>query len=175
MGLHFHLSNDKSTPRSNCFTQRFFSSINQTAPKGQLRWPHCHLVKNQAMRANSVALSCPTLCNPIDYSLPSFFVDVHGIFLGRNTRVGCCFHLQGIVLTHPNLLHLLHWQADSMSLYFLGLPKTKPGGWNNTVLWPDHHMQSCPGEDTMLTQPHPATTILSLGGSSLQPLSTPGK
>lgn len=85
--------------------------------------------------------------------------------------MGCCFHRQGIVLTitlHPNLLHLQHWQADSMSPHFLGLPKTKPGGWNNTVLWPDHHMQSCPGEETMLTQPHPATTILSLGGSSPQ-------
>ena len=36
--------------------------------------------------------SCPTLCNPVDYSLPSF--SVHGILclwdsLGKNTSVGC--------------------------------------------------------------------------------------
>ena len=45
----------------------------------------------------SVAQSCPTLCNPMDCSLP-----------GRNTGVGCHSLLQGIFLTqgsNPGLLH----------------------------------------------------------------------
>ena len=36
---------------------------------------------------------CLTLCDPMDYSLP--VSSVHGIFPGKNTRVGCHFLLQG--------------------------------------------------------------------------------
>ena len=36
-------------------------------------------------------LSCLTLCDPMDHSLPGSFV--HGIFPGKNTRVGCHFLL----------------------------------------------------------------------------------
>ena len=46
-------------------------------------------------------------------------------YLGKNTRVGCHFLLQGIFLTqglNPSLLHLLHWQADSLPLHYLGIP-----------------------------------------------------
>ena len=39
--------------------------------------------------------SCPTLCNPMGYSLPGS--SVHGIFPGKNTGVGCHFLLQGEV------------------------------------------------------------------------------
>ena len=42
---------------------------------------------------------------------------------GKNTRVGCHFLLQGIFPTqglNPHLLHLLHWQVDSLSLTHLG-------------------------------------------------------
>ena len=38
-------------------------------------------------------------------------------FLGKNTRMGCHFLLQGIFLTqesNPHLLHLLLWQAGSL-------------------------------------------------------------
>ena len=44
----------------------------------------------------------------------------------KNTRVGCHFLLQGIFLTHglnPRLLHLLHWQADSLPLGPPGKPQ----------------------------------------------------
>ena len=40
----------------------------------------------------SGAQLCPTLCNPTDYSPPGSCV--HGIFPGKNTRVGCHFLLQ---------------------------------------------------------------------------------
>ena len=42
---------------------------------------------------------------------------------GRNTRVDCHFLLQGIFQTkglNPHLLHLLHWQANLLSLFHLG-------------------------------------------------------
>ena len=40
-------------------------------------------------------------------------------FPGKNTGVGCLFLLMGIFPTqgsNPNVLHLLHWQADSLPL-----------------------------------------------------------
>ena len=46
-------------------------------------------------------------------------------FPGKNTGVGCHFLLQGIFLTqgsNPRLLHLLHWQVDSLPLNHMGSP-----------------------------------------------------
>ena len=46
-------------------------------------------------------------------------------FPGKNTGVGCHFLLQGIFPTQESNLHLpwlLHWQADSLSLRYLGNP-----------------------------------------------------
>ena len=56
--------------------------------------------------------SCPTLCDPMDSSLPGS--SVHGDSPGKNTGVGCCALLQGILPTqglNPCLLCLPHWQA----------------------------------------------------------------
>ena len=50
---------------------------------------------------------------------------VHGI-PGKNTVVGCHFLFQGIFptqISNPSLLQLLHWQADSLLLYYLGSPE----------------------------------------------------
>ena len=44
-------------------------------------------------------------------------------FPGKNTGVGAHFLLQGVFPTQglsPSLLHLLHWQADSLPLCYLG-------------------------------------------------------
>ena len=41
---------------------------------------------------SEVAQSCPTLCYPMNCSLPGF--SVHGIFPGKSTGVGCHFLLQ---------------------------------------------------------------------------------
>ena len=46
--------------------------------------------------------------------------------LGKNTEAGCQFLLQGIFLTqglNPHLLHLLHWQVDSLALEPPGKPQ----------------------------------------------------
>ena len=48
------------------------------------------------MHAKSLQ-SCPTLCDPVDCSLPGS--SVHGILQARNTGVGCHALLQGIVPT----------------------------------------------------------------------------
>ena len=67
------------------------------------------------MHAKSLQ-SCPIMdCHPPGSS-------VHEIFPGKNTGVGCHFLLQGIFLTQgskPRLLHLLHWQEDSLQLHHL--------------------------------------------------------
>ena len=65
-----------------------------------------------------VTQSCPTLCDPMDCSLPGF--SVLEIFPGKNTGVGCYFPLQGIFPTQGLNLGHLHCQADS-------LPSEPPG------------------------------------------------
>ena len=52
---------------------------------------------------------CPTLCDPMDCSLPGSFV--HGILQARNTEVGC----HGLFLAQGSNPSLLHWQ-DSLPL-----------------------------------------------------------
>ena len=41
-------------------------------------------------------------------------------FSGKNTGVGCYFHLQGIFLTQVSSPHLLHWQAEFLLLSHQG-------------------------------------------------------
>ena len=60
------------------------------------------MIKNLAVNAGDTAAaattkllqSCPTLCDPMDCSLPGF--SVHGILQAKNTGVGCHFLLQCI-------------------------------------------------------------------------------
>ena len=47
---------------------------------------------------------------------------VRGILPGKNTGEGCHFLLQGIFPTQGSNPHLLHWQADSLSLSHQGSP-----------------------------------------------------
>ena len=63
---------------------------------------------------------CPTLCNPMDYSLPGS--SVHGIFQARILEWVAMpfsrdFPTQGL---NPRLLYLLHQQAGSLPLSPLG-------------------------------------------------------
>ena len=66
------------------------------------------------------------LCDAMDYSLPDS--SVHVISPGKKTEMDCHFLLQGIFPTQiesgPNrrLFHLLHWQADSLTLHHLRSP-----------------------------------------------------
>ena len=67
-----------------------------------------------------VAQSRPTLCNPMDCNPARLLCPWNSP--GKNTGVGCHFLLQGIFLTQgldTHLLHLLHWQGDSLPLSHL--------------------------------------------------------
>ena len=58
---------------------------------------------------------CLTLCN--SYGLEPIRLLCPWDSPGKNTGVGCCFLLPGILPTqgsNPHLLCLLHWQADSL-------------------------------------------------------------
>ena len=69
--------------------------------------------------------SCPTLCTPMNCSLPGY--SVHENSLGKNTKVGFHELLQGIFPTeglNPCHLHLLHWQMGSLPLTPPGKPPT---------------------------------------------------
>ena len=50
--------------------------------------------------------SCPTLCDPMDYSSPGS--SVHGHSLGQNTGVGCHARLQGLFPTQGSIPGLMH-------------------------------------------------------------------
>ena len=68
------------------------------------------------MLTEDFAQSCQTLCDPMDCSLCPWDS------LGKNTRVGCHSLLQGIFPTQGSnlgLLHLLHWQVNSLPLRYL--------------------------------------------------------
>ena len=69
--------------------------------------------------AHSVAQSCPTLCNPMDCSLPGFSF-LPWDFPGENTRVDCHFRLQGTFPEQGSNLCLLHWPVDSSPLSHQG-------------------------------------------------------
>ena len=68
---------------------------------------------------HAYAQSCPAVCYPMDYSPPA---PLSMTIPGKSTRVGCHFLLQGIFPTHELSPHLLHWQADSLSLCLQGSP-----------------------------------------------------
>ena len=67
------------------------------------------------------AQSCLTLCNPMDCR--PLGSSLHGIL--QDTAVGCHFLLQGMFPTQGSnlcLLHLLHWQVNSLTLSHLEAP-----------------------------------------------------
>ena len=86
------------------------------------------------------AQSCPTLCDPVDYSPPGS--SVHGDSPAKNTGLGCHALLQGIFPTqglNPDLLQcrqILYWlshQGSSRILEWVAYPFSKgsspPRNW----------------------------------------------
>ena len=67
-----------------------------------------------------VAQSCPTFCDPMDYSLPDS--SVHGDSPGKNSGVGCQTLLQEIVPTQGLNLGLLRCRWILYRLSHLGSP-----------------------------------------------------
>ena len=91
--------------------------------------------------------SCPTLCDPMDYSSPGS--SVHGDSPGKNTGMCCHALLQGIFPTkglNPPLLCLLCWQAGSLPLN----PKfrsTEHIYWKKIMYKWTHAVQACVVQD----------------------------
>ena len=65
-----------------------------------------------------VTQSCPTLCDPMDYSPPGS--SVHEIFPGKDTEMGCHFFLQGIFPTQGLNQGLLHCRQILYRLSYKG-------------------------------------------------------
>ena len=68
-----------------------------------------------------VIQSCPTICDSTDYNRQAPL----SMGLSPKSILDCHFLFQGIFPTQGSnlcLLHLLHWQADSLPLSHLGIP-----------------------------------------------------
>ena len=72
-----------------------------------------------------VTQSCPTLCDPMDCSLPDSFA--HGHSLGKNSGVNSLSLLQGIFLTQESHRGLLHCRQILYQLSYPGSPNTGVG------------------------------------------------
>ena len=68
-----------------------------------------------------VAQSCPSLCDPLDYSPP--VSSVHGIFQARILEWVAFSFSRGSFPTQGFNPGLLHWQEDSLPLCYLGSPR----------------------------------------------------
>ena len=107
------------------------------------------------VRACSAAQSCPTLCDPMDYSLSGS--SAHGILQARILEFH--FLLQGIFLTqgsNPCLLHLLQWQVGSLLLSYLGSNMSWASCWKSFVFPPVCHIT-----------PHPEHFIYDTSGQQI--------
>ena len=82
------------------------------------RWPICGCVIE-----SEVAQSCPTLCDPMDCSLPGS--SVRGNFPGKSTGVGCNFLLQGVFPTQGLNPALPHCRQTLYQLSHQGSPCNK--------------------------------------------------
>ena len=66
-----------------------------------------------------IAQSCLTLYDPMDCSSPDYSLSVG--FSRQEYWSGLPFPSPGY-LPNPSLLHLLHWQEDSLPLSYLRIP-----------------------------------------------------
>ena len=93
------------------------------------------------------AQSCLTLFHP--QGLQHIMLLCPWDFPGKNTGVVCHFLLQGIFQTqgwNPCLLHLLHWQADSLPLSLLVMSQLSPSGMGIVGHSPESSCQYVSGE-----------------------------
>ena len=104
---------------------------------GELRWcSHFEWVNVNVL----VTRLCPTLCKSMDFSLPGS--SVHGILQARILEWVAMPSLGGIFPTQgwdQCLLHLLHWQVDSLPLVPLGKPML---GYNSGQLYMAPNLRS---------------------------------
>ena len=85
--------------------------------------------KSQCVYGCMYMCMCVCVCSVVSDSATPWTVASHVPLSmglpGKNIGAGCRFLLQGIFLTQGSnlsLLHLQHWQADSLPLHYLGSP-----------------------------------------------------
>ena len=76
---------------------------------------------------SEVAKSCPTLCDPMDCSLPGS--SVHGIFPGKSTGVGCHCLLQKQLQTIHFCIH------EDIFIHLASLPEKAMAPHSSTLAW----------------------------------------
>ena len=100
----------------------------------------CHYLlfwRNVCVCAHVCAVLCLTLCDPMDSSPTRHHCPWN--FPGKKTGAGCHFLLQGIFPPQGSnlcLLHLLHWQVDSLPLQHLGIRNKEIYFYWNVVKFP---------------------------------------
>ena len=88
--------------------------------KGRRRgWQRTRWLKSESK--SEVTQSCPTLCDPMDYSLPGSSCPWD--FPGKSTGVGCHFLLQGIFPTQGSNPGLPHCRQTLYPLSHQGSPR----------------------------------------------------
>ena len=93
--------------------------------------PSQHQGQDLAQRGNckvKITQSCPTLCNPLDYSPPG--ASANGILQARILEGGSHFLLQGIFPTQVLNLDLLHLRQIPYLLSYQGNPEREIGHSN---------------------------------------------
>ena len=80
-------------------------------------------VLSDSLSENEVTQLCPTLCDPMDCSLPGS--SPHGILQAKSTGVGCHFLLQGIFPTQGSNPGLQHCRQTLHHLSHQGSPPLK--------------------------------------------------
>ena len=83
---------------------------------------------------SEIAQSCPTLCDPMDCSLPGF--SVHGIFQARILEWGAIAFSQGIFPTQGSNLGLPHCRQTLYPLSHQGSPITSALSIFSCASWP---------------------------------------
>ena len=83
------------------------------------------IFRKGSCKVTDVSQSCPTLCDPMDCSLPGS--SIHGIFPGKSSGVGCYFLPQGLFpiqgsnlglsYCRQTLYSLSHWGSQQMLRY----------------------------------------------------------
>ena len=86
-----------------------------------------------------VAKSCPTLCNPMDCSLPGS--SVHGISQARILEWVNISSSREIFPTQGSNSHLLHWQVVSLLLSYQGSPSKGQGSTCGSWITPKSVMK----------------------------------
>ena len=87
-----------------------------------------------------VAKSCPTLCNPMDCSIPGS--SVHGISQARILEWVNISSSREILPTQGSNSHLLHWQVVSLLLSYQGSPSKGQGSTCGSWITPKSVMKS---------------------------------